>query len=429
MARAIVSTLDRTASLGRRALGAALAAAALSGCRPRARDSGEIAFWFSYGGNNRKVLLEMIARFHREQSAVRVVPTFQGDYFEGLVKLRTGLFVGSVPTITHVVGEVVPYLARAGVLEPLEAIGDEVIADLDVALSQAGTFEGGESQPLLALPFNRSTPIAFYNRATFSELGLAPPRTWDELRDVATRAMTRDAGAVRRWGFECPIDWWFWIALVGQAGGAVVEDGRLTLGGDAGARALELWQTMVHDDGTMRPPPGRDYNAWETTNGDFLGGRVAMIWTSTAFVRYLQDTASFPVGAAPLPRGARHAVPTGGTFFVMPRGLPAAERASGIAFLRWMMQPDQAVEWATRTGYMPVSKRGRAALEKGGFFEEHPNFRVAIDQLAVAQRWPWSPELFRTQREAVQPRLEAAVLERLDARRVLADALAAATAP
>ncbi len=418
--------------ISRRALGAA-ALAGLAGCR-EPRRPGEVAFWFSYGGNNRKVLLELVERFHREQAAVRVLPVFQGDYFEGLVKLRTGLYVGSVPTVSHVVGEVLPYLARAGVLERLEGIGDEVVRDLDPALSQAGSYVGGDREPLWGLPFNRSTPIAFYDRNFFDEHGLAPPRDWAALRKVARYATTDG-----RYGFACPIDWWFWVALVGQAGGELVEDGpvgpasrgsqRVTLGGDAGVRAIELWQAMVHGDGSMKPPPGRDFDAWQATNADFLARRTAMIWTSTAFVRYLEDNASFPVGAAPLPAGVRRAVPTGGTFFVMPRGLPDAERAAGLAFLRWMMQPLQAAEWAMKTGYMPVSRRARAAMERAGFFDKHPNFRVAIDQLADVARWPWAPELFRVQREAVQPRLEAAVLERRDARTVLDEARAAALAP
>ncbi len=411
----------------RRAFALGLVGLFASACERPARPRGEVAFWFSYGGNNRKVLLELIERFHREQSAVRVVPTFQGDYFEGLVKLRTGLFVGAVPTVTHVVGEVIPYLARAGVLAPLDGVGADVVTDLDPSLSQHGTFEGGEREPLVALPFNRSTPIAFYNRALVGELGLEPPATWDELREVARK--TRTTGDHARWGFECPIDWWFWTALVGQAGGKLVDGRRLTLGGEAGVRALELWQAMVHDDRTMRPPPGRDFNAWEAANGDFLAGRAAMIWTSTAFVKYLEDNASFPVGAAPLPADVQRAVPTGGTFFVMPRGLSEDERQAGLAFLRWMMLPKQASEWARRTGYMPVTRSGRAELDAAGFFGDHPNFRVATDQLAVASRWPWSEELFRVQREAVQPRLEAAVAQRRDARIVLQEALRAAEAP
>jgi sn-glycerol 3-phosphate transport system substrate-binding protein len=420
-----------------RALAAGLAAALAAGapaCARRAPD-GRIAaaLWFAYGGKNREVLLSLIDRFHAEQGRYRIEPTYQGDYFESLAKLRTAIAARAAPAVTHVVGEVIPYLAEAGVLEPLSRFPGAADLDLIEPLAQAGTFSGGAERPLVCLPFNRSTPIAYFNRDAFRALGLAPPRTWAELRDTARALLVRSGGETRRWGFECPIDWWFWVALVGQAGGAVADEGGApTLGGEAGVRALAFWQTLVHDDRTMKPPPGRDYNAWQATNTDFLAGKVAMIWTSTAFLRYLEENAGkagegrFEVGAAPLPREVRASVPTGGTMFVMPRGAPPEAQEAAFAFLRWMMEPAQANAWATRTGYMPVSRAGLAALERAGYYDAHPNDRVAVDQLAVATAWPWSTELFRIQREAVQPRLEEAVLAPRDAAETLEEALRAA---
>ena len=420
-------------NLSRRQLlrrGALLASAALAGCQRPRRAPGEVALWFSYGGKNRQVLLKLIRRFHREQQQVRVTATFQGDYFEGLIKLRTGMFVGSVPTVTHVVGEVVPYLAQAGALEVMQQLASDISPSLVPALSQRGTFVGAAAQPLVALPFNRSTPVCYFNRALFDQLKLTPPSSWDEMRTVARRATLRQGERTQRYGFECPIDWWFWVALMGQAGGEVItRAGQVALGGRAGEQAIAYWQQLIHQDRSMKRPPGRDYNAWQATNSDFLAGRAAMIWTSTAFLRYLEDNASFPVGCAPLPRKLRYSVPTGGTFFVMPRGVPAAEKHAGQVFLRWMMQPRQANEWATSTGYMPVVQAGLEHLSQQGFFDQHPNFKVTLEQLQHAQPWPWSPQLFRVQREVVQPRLESAVLNRRDARRVMDEARKAAQTP
>ncbi len=414
-------------------IGTALIPLAEGGCTRAPDGRVEASLWFAYGGNNRKVLLALVDAFHATQDRFRIHATYQGDYFEALAKLRTSLAASAGPTLTHVIGEIVPYLAEAGVLEPLDSFNDggrREDFDLVPALSQEGGFTGGDARPLVSLPFNRSTPIAYYNKAVFRDLGLTPPTTWDELREVAARATTgagRDRG---RWGFECPIDWWFWLALVGQAGGSLLApDGTPTLGGESGVRALELWQTLVHHDRTMKPPPGRDYNAWQVANSDFLSGRAAMIWTSTAFLRYLEDNAPFPVGAAPLPRGVRASVPTGGTLFVMPRGPPRAEQEAAFAFLRWMMAPAQANAWATRTGYIPVSRAGIAELTASGYYRDHPSDRIALDQLACAEPWPWSPDLFRIEREAVQPRLEEAVLAGKDARAVLDEARRVALDP
>src|SRR5262249_10448839 len=101
-------------------LAAATVGAAASGCRP-ARPDGrlEASLWFCYGGKNREVLLALIDQFNAEQNRFWIHPTYQGDYFEGLAKLRTAIAANAAPTVTHVVGEVLPYLAEAGVLEAL----------------------------------------------------------------------------------------------------------------------------------------------------------------------------------------------------------------------------------------------------------------------------------------------------------------------
>jgi sn-glycerol 3-phosphate transport system substrate-binding protein len=373
-----------------------------------------VPFWFMYGGRNRATLETLVARFNTGQRDVWVRPVFQGDYFEGLAKLRTAIAAGAAPPLSQVVGEVIPYLDGAGVLEPLDDYPEARSLPILPGLAQASAYEGGAARPLVLVPFNRSTPIAYLNRQLFEQAGVEPPTTWEALAGAA-RALTTK----QRFGFGCPIDWWYWAALVGQAGGRVVEpDGRVSLGGGAGVRALKLWQRLVAA-GVMKPPPGRDYNAWEQLSQDFLAGRVAMMWSSTAFVRYLEETASFPVLAQALPRGVRASVPTGGTHFVLLKSAPAELKRAAWRFVRFMLEAGPAAHWSKETGYLPVTTPAVAQLSASGFYSKHPNYRVALDQLAVAQPWPWSRALFRIQREIVQPHLEAAVLERQPAQQAL----------
>lgn len=405
----------------RQVIGAALGCAlGASGCEKN--DPRRIDLWFSYGGKNRETLLALVDQFNRTQEEVRVHAVFQGDYFELLAKLRTAMHAASVPAVTHVVGEVLPYLVGAGVLERLDAY-PELSGDLDLVpqLSQQGAFLDDGARGLYGVPFNRSTPIAYFNGNVLDELAGKPPTTWDELRDFARAATRRDG----RFGYTCPIDWWFWVALTGQAGGNVVApDGTITLGGDAGVRALKLWREMAAE-GSMRIPPGRDYNAWQVTNTDFLEGKVASIWSSTAFVRYLEQNAKFPVVAAPLPRDQRFSVPTGGTMFVVPKAARDADKAKAARFIAFMAAAPQALTFATKTGYIPVSKGALATLDRDGYYEKFPNDRVAVRQLMDVSPWPWLPDLFRLQREIVQPRIEAAIVGGVTPKVALAEARAA----
>lgn len=410
--------------------GASLALAAPLGCAPRARPEHEdgrvvVTFWYAYGDLVRKVLLDLVAQFNDSQSRVLVRAVHQGDYFECLAKLRTAIAAGAAPTLSHVVCEIVPYLARAGVLEPLDDYEGARALPFVPALDQRGAFAGGGAgaQPLVAIPFNRSTPIAFANARLLEQERASFPRTWEELVEVARRLTKRSADGEVRWGFEVPISWWYWVAMVGQAGGRLVEpDGRMSLGGEAGEKAIRFWQRLVRDERVMRPPPGRDYQAWQSSNESFLQGRIAMMWSSTAYVRYLEDNARFPVVAGPLPRDVRASVPTGGTMFVLMRSAPDEEKRAAWEFVRWMCDAEQTIAWSTRTGYMPVTRPAVERLAERGWYARHPNDRVAYDQLADVDPWPWAPELFRIERDVVEPRLEDAVLTGRDAHALMDEA-------
>lgn len=388
-------------------------------------------FWYAFGGNNRVVTEAHIKKFNESQSKYRIEGAFQGDYFQAIAKIRAAAVTKTAPPIFHVVGEFLPNLWQAGMLENLEPYAKGPngtnLEDFLPAQSQHGYFDylGKPPAPLFALPFFRSTPILYYNAAMLAAKGVKPPATWDELRAAAAKLTVREGGETKTYGFEVPVDWWFWFAKLHQAGGTLLTpDGRRAAFREKGSEALQFWMDMVHKDKTMKQPPGKDYSAWEVANTDFLNGRVAMIYTSTAFLNYITANAKFKVGTAFLPGKVKNAVPTGGTFFVMLKDAPADQKEAGWAFIKWMTEPAQTISLSKATGYMPIRLSAINSPEMQAFYKENPNYRVALDQLKYAQKFPFSPALFEVYREAVQPNLEAPVV----GARSLADAMAAAEA-
>src|SRR3712207_2455149 len=85
---------------------------ALGACATRGAGEERASLWYSYGGKNREVLERLLARYHADPARPRIDATFQGDYFESLAKVRTAIAAGAAPALTHVVAEVVPYLAE-----------------------------------------------------------------------------------------------------------------------------------------------------------------------------------------------------------------------------------------------------------------------------------------------------------------------------
>src|SRR5689334_8470772 len=130
-----------------RALAGSIAASIVPACAPRRRDGRvEAALWFAYGGKNREVLLSLVDAFNASQDRYRIHATYQGDYFEALAKLRTALAARAAPALTHVIIEVIPYLAEAGVLEPFASFGGGDDLDLVPALAQDRCFTRGDQR-------------------------------------------------------------------------------------------------------------------------------------------------------------------------------------------------------------------------------------------------------------------------------------------
>jgi len=122
-------------------------------------------------------------------------------------------------------------------------------------------------------------------------------------------------------------------------------------------------------------------------------------------------------------------VPTGGTMFVILRSAPDEEKQAAWSFIRWMCAPEQAADWAARTGYLPVTRGAVESLGNSGFYMRRPNDRVAYEQLVHAQVWPWVPDLFRVERDIVEPLLQQAVLSGRDAHEVMQEAREQAREP
>ena len=374
-----------------------------------------VSFWYSFGGNNRKVTEELVAQYNASQNDYVIEASFQGDYFESLGKFRTAVVSKNAPTVIQIIGEVLPQIYGNGIVENLEPYikADKTMDynDYIYGLTQEGALQYFDQQAYtFAIPFNRSTPIMYINQDMFDAKGIKPPDTWDELVQAARALTIKKGSETDVYGFEVPVDWWFWVAMVYEAGGSITSaDGKSANFASAGSEALNLWKSMVNE-GIMKRPPGKDYNAWETANTDFINGKTAMIITSTAYLSYLTQNTDFNMKCIFLPGKVKRAVPTGGTFFVMWNGAPLAEKQGGYEFMKWMTDVDQTIYWSQNTGYMAVRKSALSDPRMVEFLAKNPNYQVSYDQLAHTFQFPFVSGLINIQREAIQPNIEAPVL-------------------
>jgi sn-glycerol 3-phosphate transport system substrate-binding protein len=124
---------------------------------------------------------------------------------------------------------------------------------------------------------------------------------------------------------------------------------------------------------------------------------------------------------SPFCRRACNAATIGGASLILPKGNTPARQAAARILISWLTSPEIAGHWSRFTGYFAPRKAAYDLPEMKEYLEEHPDAKVALDQLAHAVPW------FDTYNTvAVRKAMEDQVQAMLSAKISPADAAAAA---
>lgn len=339
----------------------------------------EIIFWSSMSGGMGETLDKIVSDYNASQDKVHVTVEFQGNYYDMAAKLQTAVTSGETPHIAQLEMGRTKMFADYGILQDMTDLAKEV--GLDAGMFYEGLMDCCDyGEGLYALPFNRSTPMFYYNKDMFTEVGLDPedpPETWEELRSYAQQLSIPN----ERWGYEMPIDAWFYEAFIMQSDGRILNEDETDIGfnNETGTAPLELWKTMIQE-GSMKAPPGKEYNSYEAARSDFAAGITGMIVTSSGDLGTLTSSCDFEIGTCFLPKNTRFGVPTGGANVVMLAGHDE-DAAATMDFLKYLTSPDVAAYWSTQTGYVPSSPAAAETETYQAFINENDNARTALEQM------------------------------------------------
>ena len=94
-----------------------------------------------------------------------------------------------------------------------------------------------------------------------------------------------------------------------------------------------------------------------------------------------------PYRTAFLPRNLMNAVPIGGASLILPKGNSPEREAAAWTLIKWLTSPEIAGSWSRFTGYFAPRIAAYDLPEMKSFIAEHPDAKVALDQLAYARGW------------------------------------------
>lgn len=344
-----------------------------------------VDFWAPLGGTNGETAQKMVDQFNSEHEDIKVNMLKQKDYYENATKLQAALTSKDQPDITLLEITQTGTFASENALVDMSNYFDKTYQERFFPGLLTNSYYENK---FVGVPFNRSTPILYINKDMATKAGLdsAGPKTWDELKEYATK-MTNKSEEI--YGFETPIDIWFYEAMVMQSGGEITNGKKVAFNNESGQAPVKFWQEMMKE-GVMKMPPGEDYNAWDVAKQDFVNGKVGMIFTSTADLAGLiqQTEGKFEISTAFLPENQKYATPTGGANLAMLEGGTDEEKEASAEFIKWMTETDRIVEFSSSTGYLPTTEDATNSEKLQTLYKEKPQYKVATDQLQYAVALP-----------------------------------------
>jgi multiple sugar transport system substrate-binding protein len=260
--------------------------------------------------------------------------------------------------------------------------GDEVLSpgtrdDFLPAFAEGGTYQG----KLYGFPILASARAFFFNRDLLAKAGVtAPPRTWDELVQVAKRVQALGGGAI---GYALPLgpeeaqaEWSIWMW---NNGGEWKSGDAWAINSPKNVETLQFLAALANTHKVTQVNPGKT-NRTDGAFQLFKDGKVGMVMGFSPLAKQLDAEGKVQYGVTQMPTNTGAAVTLGVEDYLMAfkkQGNQEAVRR----FLDLYYKPEQITRWIGAEGFLPVTKSGRERMSGDEklkpYLDALPNARLA----------------------------------------------------
>jgi len=378
----------------RRALVVALALGLVGTIAPATHAQTKLQLYYPVGvaGPLARIIDGYVQEWNQAHPQNQVEPVFAGGYTEAYSKTLAAIKGGTPPDVAIMLSQNLNDILGQEIVIPLDELiaADAVQVNIDdfFPAFMLNSKQGGK---VWSIPFQRSTPVMYFNKDAFREAGLdpaKPPQTQAELVAAAKKLVKQEGGRVTRWGLSIPsgggVDTWLLEALTIEAGGVLYDLNnaccKVLLTSPAAQAAVQFLRDLGEKEKVSPTGPIE----WGTTANDFAAGKVAMIYYTTGGLGFIRNNAKFEFGTAFLPKGQRFGTPTGGGNVYLFRATPPDRRKAAWEFAKWLTSPDMLARWSIDSGYVAPRKSSWGTARMKEYVAKYPQALTARDQLQYA---------------------------------------------
>ncbi len=351
-----------------------------------------LQFFFpvAVGGKAANTIDSLTAEYVKQTPGVKIDAVYAGSYQDTITKVLTAVRGGNPPQLSVILAVDMFTLIEEDAIVAFEDLiktdAERKWLDGFYPAFMENSRTGGKTY---GVPFQRSTPVLYWNKEAFKEAGLdpdTPPATWEEMVAFGQKLTKRDsAGNVTQWGLRIPTSgfpYWLFQGLSTQNNAFLMNsDGNQTYFNDP--KVVEAVQFLV-DLSTKHKVMAPGIVEWGTTPKAFFERETAMMWTTTGNLTNVRSNAPFEFGVGMLPANKRRGAPTGGgNFYIFKESTDEQKRAS-LEFIKWITAPEQAAKWTIATGYVAPRPDAWDTPAMQAYTKDFPPALVARDQLKFA---------------------------------------------
>lgn len=351
-----------------------------------------INYWHAMGsGVNGETVKLHVQQFNEKYAdKIEVIETYQGAYAESTPKIMQAIAAKTQPEVVMMDTPRMPQFIDADACEDLrQYFTQEKLDDSDFVEGLMTYVKQGDK--LYGLPLNRSTPILYYNKEIFKEVGLDPnkgPETWEDLKAYAAKLTKKQGAETVRYGIAFGFDFhWYLSAWVAQQGSRMLdEDGKKMVCVEDGTllNALNFWNDL-NKSGVYRKPASA--NPESVMLNAFYQGEIGMIIQTTGSLGniFKNTEGKFEFGTSFLPKNKQYGVATGGGSIFITKQSGKAQKDAAWEFVKFLTSTEIAADWSVRTGYLPTRKSSVETEAIKKLWAEKPQYRTAYEQLQYAK--------------------------------------------
>lgn len=378
----------------------------------------EIEYWQYVFDARVKAMNELIKRFEAANPTIKVKHT-TFPYADYQTKIAAAMPAGQGPDVVQLFYGWLDNFVGAKFIQPLPrdafppAMIEKEFYPIVSAMKRDGEY--------YALPTAVRSLALFYNKKLFQEAGLdpaKPPKTVDELLDMARKTTKRDAaGNMLSAGITLDFpgqDYHWWReTLLRQNGGAPYSDDnrKVTYDSEAGARSLNWYADLqrVHKVGQV--------GFMDEGQAAFRAGRAAMTIDGSFRLGGFGAIKAFEWGVAELPASADGKKSNFASYWVNAiTTKPKAEKLEAAKkFVAFVTTPEAMQLWLETVGELPARKEA-AETEKN---LNHPIYGPFLKALAYSHATVFVDEM--GQRQVSLDMINRVLIQNQDAKAALAE--------